>query len=167
MQPSSSVTFRRGGKGVGGVSALAFLPLHARAASNTCYRASLLLGPLYREVSGQLLHATPHKRQNSLPPPLWQSMCATQDFRPVPVAIDHQGIVPSALRALLDGMVAAGQQTPRLLHTVPVGQNPTGGLPILRGGGGFFRVGCTNLRSKTQPGSTFKILCAQPVSCHP
>lgn len=42
----------------------------------------------------------------------------------VPVAIDAEGLVPAALAAALAAPRASGR--PRLLYTVPVGQNPTG-----------------------------------------
>eukprot|EP00966_Prymnesium_polylepis_P130011 3006555-Prymnesium_polylepis.1 len=46
-------------------------------------------------------------------------------LRVVPVALDADGIVPSALEAACEALAAEGV-SPRLLYTIPVGQNPTG-----------------------------------------
>lgn len=50
--------------------------------------------------------------------------------RPVPIAIDHEGIIPSDLDKVLSewDVQARGCKKPSLLYTVPVGQNPTGSV---------------------------------------
>ena len=64
-----------------------------------------------------------------LHPPLRQvvteSIVRPKGYVPLPVAIDDQGIVPAALRDALRSAAAAGTP-PKLLYTIPVGQNPTG-----------------------------------------
>lgn len=52
------------------------------------------------------------------------------DVRPVPVAIDADGLIPEALDKVLSEWdeKARGCRKPRLLYTVPVGQNPTGSI---------------------------------------
>ncbi|KAI8473556.1 MAG: pyridoxal phosphate-dependent transferase [Monoraphidium minutum] len=44
----------------------------------------------------------------------------------LPVAIDEEGLVPSALDALLAARAATGARMPRAVYTIPSGQNPTG-----------------------------------------
>lgn len=51
-------------------------------------------------------------------------------LRPVPIAIDHQGLVPEALDRVLDEWDAKRGRKPHVLYTVPVGQNPTGGTAM-------------------------------------
>jgi len=53
-------------------------------------------------------------------------------FKALPVAMDEQGMLPSSLRAV---MTAAQSQPnpPRVLYTIPTGQNPTGStVPLAR-----------------------------------
>ena len=59
-------------------------------------------------------------------PHIAESLVTPQGFVAVPLSMDGHGIVPSLFRRTLEGMRAAGQKLPRLLYTVPVGQNPTG-----------------------------------------
>jgi DNA-binding transcriptional MocR family regulator len=42
--------------------------------------------------------------------------------------MDNQGLLPSALDAILTQRQAAGLALPRLLYTIPTGQNPTGSV---------------------------------------
>ena len=42
------------------------------------------------------------------------------------MAIDEHGIIPENLRQQLADLKASGCKMPRLLYTIPVGQNPTG-----------------------------------------
>ena len=42
--------------------------------------------------------------------------------------MDQQGIIPSCLDALMAARAASGQRLPRLLYTIPCGQNPTGSV---------------------------------------
>ncbi|KAF6254738.1 pyridoxal phosphate-dependent transferase [Scenedesmus sp. NREL 46B-D3] len=46
----------------------------------------------------------------------------------LPVPMDGQGLLPSALDAILSQRQAAGLPLPRLLYTIPTGQNPTGSV---------------------------------------
>lgn len=62
-------------------------------------------------------------------PHIAESLVGPQGFVAVPLAMDSHGIVPSLLRRTLEGMRAAARPLPRLLYTVPVGQNPTGAVP--------------------------------------
>ncbi|GAB4818408.1 hypothetical protein N2152v2_005454 [Parachlorella kessleri] len=52
---------------------------------------------------------------------------------PLPVPLDAHGIVPAQLRQVLEQQRsrAGGSPLPRLLYTVPVGQNPTGAVTPL------------------------------------
>lgn len=59
-----------------------------------------------------------------------ESMVLPAGYRSVAVKIDDQGIIPELLLHTLEAMVDRGERTPKLLYTIPVGQNPTGeGLP--------------------------------------
>ena len=59
-------------------------------------------------------------------PHIYESLVHPTGLRTVPVAMDEQGMLPGALRETLEGFAARGERPPRLLYTVPVGQNPTG-----------------------------------------
>jgi DNA-binding transcriptional MocR family regulator len=63
-------------------------------------------------------------------PVLTESIAAPKGYRTLGVPIDAGGIVPAGLRAVLEAAAAAaaagGPPRPKLLYTVPVGQNPTG-----------------------------------------
>lgn len=61
-------------------------------------------------------------------PHIAESLIQPQGYLAVPLAMDNSGIVPSKLRQTLDSFRAASKPLPRLLYTVPVGQNPTGTL---------------------------------------
>ena len=45
--------------------------------------------------------------------------------RSIGMEVDEFGIIPELLLATLERMQAAGEPIPRLLYTIPVGQNPT------------------------------------------
>jgi DNA-binding transcriptional MocR family regulator len=62
-------------------------------------------------------------------PHIAESLVGPQGFVAVPLALDGHGIVPRLFRRTLEAMRAAGKPLPRLLYTVPVGQNPTGPRP--------------------------------------
>jgi hypothetical protein len=65
--------------------------------------------------------------------------------RPVPVAIDGQGLIPEALEEMLenwDEKARGGMRRPRVYYTVPIGQNPTGStLPEDRRGA-IYKLAC-------------------------
>lgn len=67
-------------------------------------------------------------------PHIYESLVHPTGLRTVPVAMDEQGMLPGALRETLEGFAARGERPPRLLYTVPVGQNPTGvhAAPIVK-----------------------------------
>ena len=44
----------------------------------------------------------------------------------VPLAMDADGLLPSAIAAACEARIRAGRPPPKLLYTIPVGQNPTG-----------------------------------------
>ena len=44
----------------------------------------------------------------------------------LPLAMDADGLLPSAVEAACEARLSAGQPLPKLLYTIPVGQNPTG-----------------------------------------
>eukprot|EP00879_Flechtneria_rotunda_P025691 GHRR01027328.1.p1 GENE.GHRR01027328.1~~GHRR01027328.1.p1 ORF type:complete len:142 (-),score=25.82 GHRR01027328.1:83-508(-) len=46
----------------------------------------------------------------------------------LPVRLDAGGVDPTHLDALLTARQAAGQPLPRVLYTIPTGQNPTGSV---------------------------------------
>ena len=64
-------------------------------------------------------------------------------LKAVPLDTDIDGIVPAMLRRTLEAAreaaLADGSRPPRVLYTVPTGQNPTGGVhsrvPVRRRGG--------------------------------
>lgn len=55
------------------------------------------------------------------PPPL-----LSPSFELLPVPMDGEGMVPTALDAMLVSRRAAGLRMPRVVYTIPSGQNPTG-----------------------------------------
>lgn len=59
-------------------------------------------------------------------PHIAESMVQPQGYTAIPLAMDAQGIIPGAFRAHLQSLRDAGQPLPKLLYTIPVGQNPTG-----------------------------------------
>ena len=44
----------------------------------------------------------------------------------LPVQMDGDGVLPSAVEAACEARLRSGQPLPKLLYTIPVGQNPTG-----------------------------------------
>lgn len=62
-------------------------------------------------------------------PHVSESMVQPQGYIAVPLTMDSTGIVPSLFRETMESLRAAGKPLPRLLYTVPVGQNPTGVSP--------------------------------------
>lgn len=63
-------------------------------------------------------------------PHVAESFVQPQGYTAVPLSMDSFGIVPSLLRQTMESFRAAGKPLPRLLYTVPVGQNPTGQPPV-------------------------------------
>ena len=59
-------------------------------------------------------------------PHMIESFVIPRGFRVQGIATDDQGIMPEALERVLEARSAQGVRPPRLLYTVPVGQNPTG-----------------------------------------
>ena len=59
-------------------------------------------------------------------PHIAESMVQPQGFAAIPLAMDAEGIVPCSFRTMLQSLRDAGRPLPRLLYTIPVGQNPTG-----------------------------------------
>ena len=59
-------------------------------------------------------------------PHVAESMVQPQGYCAVPLTMDSSGIVPALFRETMESLRAAGKPLPRLLYTVPVGQNPTG-----------------------------------------
>ena len=59
-------------------------------------------------------------------PHMIESLVMPKGYVVQPVTIDRQGICPRALRKLLKEGKTRGKTRPRVLYTVPVGQNPTG-----------------------------------------
>ena len=59
-------------------------------------------------------------------PHIAESMVQPQGYAAIPLAMDAEGIIPHAFRAHLQSLRDAGQALPKLLYTIPVGQNPTG-----------------------------------------
>ena len=62
-------------------------------------------------------------------PHIAESMVQPQGYAAIPLAMDAQGIIPGAFRAHLQSLRDIGQPLPKLLYTIPVGQNPTGDTP--------------------------------------
>jgi len=81
-------------------------------------------------------------------PHIAESLVAPPGFVAVPVPLDGGGIVPEGLERVITEEIEAGRRVPKLLYTVPVGQNPTGAVTTasrkVRDGwkrGGWRRVG--------------------------
>ncbi|KAK9806204.1 hypothetical protein WJX72_005253 [[Myrmecia] bisecta] len=55
-----------------------------------------------------------------------ESIVNPKGYKALPVAMDSNGLSPDALVKVLEKLVAAGRRLPKLLYTIPVGQNPTG-----------------------------------------
>jgi DNA-binding transcriptional MocR family regulator len=64
-------------------------------------------------------------------PHIPESMVEPAGFVVIPIKLDAHGIDPFQLRHTLNDMLAAGKPLPKLLYTVPTGQNPTGGFHSL------------------------------------
>ena len=54
-----------------------------------------------------------------------ESLVLPVGYRSIGMEVDEFGIIPELLLATLERMQAAGEAIPRLLYTIPVGQNPT------------------------------------------
>eukprot|EP01062_Namystynia_karyoxenos_P036806 TRINITY_DN26803_c0_g1_i1.p1 TRINITY_DN26803_c0_g1~~TRINITY_DN26803_c0_g1_i1.p1 ORF type:complete len:422 (+),score=115.23 TRINITY_DN26803_c0_g1_i1:89-1354(+) len=56
------------------------------------------------------------------------TLAALQPIQPrfAPLDLDRDGLVPSSLRATLEGWDSAKGAKPKVLYTIPVGQNPSG-----------------------------------------
>ena len=63
-------------------------------------------------------------------PHIAESMVQPQGYLATPLAMDEHGIIPCYFRSTLQSLRDAGKPLPKLLYTIPVGQNPTGG-PLL------------------------------------
>lgn len=59
-------------------------------------------------------------------PHMIESFVIPRGFKVQGITTDDQGIIPEALSKALEARTAQGGTAPRLLYTVPVGQNPTG-----------------------------------------
>jgi len=59
-------------------------------------------------------------------PHMIESLVIPRGFRVQGIETDGEGIIPGALSKALEQHTAQGGKPPRLLYTVPVGQNPTG-----------------------------------------
>lgn len=59
-------------------------------------------------------------------PHIAESMVQPQGYTAIPLAMDAEGIIPCSFRTTLQGLRDAGKPLPKLLYTIPVGQNPTG-----------------------------------------
>lgn len=59
-------------------------------------------------------------------PHIAESMVQPQGYTAIPLAMDAEGIIPCTFRTTLQSLRDAGKQLPKLLYTIPVGQNPTG-----------------------------------------
>lgn len=55
-----------------------------------------------------------------------ESMLYPLGIKTVPIRMDEKGMIPEALEESLATLQAKGKPIPKLLYTVPVGQNPTG-----------------------------------------
>ena len=60
-------------------------------------------------------------------PHMIESLVNPRGYQVQGVATDRDGIIPEALQSMLEQRSQQGRP-PRLLYTVPVGQNPTGTL---------------------------------------
>lgn len=101
-----------------------------------------------------------------------ESLAQPKGLHAVPVPIDAQGIIPERLAAVLAAARAAadapgGPRFPKLLYTVPTGQNPTGegwrvlvraparARPAWLQAAGTPAAGCRPLACKSTPGGPF------------
>jgi DNA-binding transcriptional MocR family regulator len=57
-----------------------------------------------------------------------ETLAIPRGYNIVPVAMDDQGLEPTALRATLQRLKAEKKPIPRLLYVIPTGQNPTGSV---------------------------------------
>ena len=54
-----------------------------------------------------------------------EAICQPKQYELLPLAMDHHGIIPSSLERLLEERKIRDLPQPRVLYTVPTGQNPT------------------------------------------
>lgn len=59
-------------------------------------------------------------------PHLIESLVIPKGFQVHGIETDAEGIMPAAFSKALEQYTAQGKRSPKLLYTVPVGQNPTG-----------------------------------------
>ena len=71
-------------------------------------------------------------------PHIAESMVQPQGYLAVPLAMDEHGILPCYFRTTLQSLRDGGKSLPKLLYTIPVGQNPTGGPSLAL----FKRLSC-------------------------
>lgn len=55
-----------------------------------------------------------------------ESLVIPPGYKSVRVEIDEHGIIPGKLRQTLQDLDRSGDALPRVLYTIPIGQNPTG-----------------------------------------
>lgn len=55
-----------------------------------------------------------------------ESLVIPPGYKSIRVEIDEHGIIPEKLRETLESFDQTGDQLPRVLYTIPTGQNPTG-----------------------------------------
>ena len=65
-------------------------------------------------------------------PHVYESMALPMGIGITSLCMDDRGIVPASFKKALDEVQGLGQHPPRLLYTVPTGQNPTGALAPMR-----------------------------------
>ena len=61
-----------------------------------------------------------------------ESMFYPLQLKTIGLKMDSQGILPEFLEETLTALQAKGEPIPKVLYTIPVGQNPTGEYSFLR-----------------------------------
>jgi DNA-binding transcriptional MocR family regulator len=60
-----------------------------------------------------------------------ESLIIPMGYKSVGIKIDERGIIPDRLLETLEKLHGSGNKMPKLLYTIPTGQNPTGTPPSL------------------------------------
>ena len=79
-------------------------------------------------------------------PHIIESLVSPRGFQVQGIMTDGEGIIPEALSSALEEHKAPGRAHPRLLYTVPVGQNPTGACFCIYSNAQMSVDGCQCLR---------------------
>eukprot|EP00891_Asterochloris_glomerata_P003670 jgi/Astpho2/3670/fgenesh1_pg.00059_%23_23_t len=73
---------------------------------------------------------------------LVEAMVGPKGYKAIPVPTDDEGMTPETLEQTLQVIKAAGGKLPRVLYTVPTGQNPTSVITSLERKKALYQMAC-------------------------